>query len=384
MSHELEQSINGSYNQLPFLVSAVAGLQSKPKIDLHRHLVGSIRPEVLVYIANKIGTTIPIFGNDIERIKRSSVFMAPLEGGYKSFLSKRIWGTFKHIFSSPRGVANAMYWAISDASHDGVCYVEFRVSPYGITPDFPLTLSVFIDSLKEGIDAAARDYPGTLAKIILSVGRSTVFEKWDLFERGSYYDRLVTIASKYRDVIVGFDISGDEEKYPNKLFVEFAEKVKGANFKLTVHAGETGNVRSVWEAIELLGADRIGHGIGAVKDPILVKKLAEQRLPLEICPTSNWFLGCVPSLEVHPIREFMDQGVLVTVNTDDPVMFGNTTLSEELHHLINAKCINEGDVESLQITAIETSFASNSEKANLLSQIQKVFSATHSFATAMS
>jgi adenosine deaminase len=373
MPHELDYNPELAVEALPFGGTKFSALLNMPKIDLHRHLVGAIRPEVLVYIANKIGVTIPTFDNDAERIRKASVITSPIVDGYKHFLLKRFWSAFQPIFSSSIGASNAIYWAIADASKDNVCYVEFRISPYGINPDFPLNLHNFIDSLKEGIKAGARDFPQTLVKIILSVGRKSVIEKWPEREHSRYYDRLITVAKAYPDVVVGFDLSGDEDQYPNRRFIEFARRVKENNFKLTVHAGETDNASSVWHAVKLLKADRIGHGIGVRNDPILAKMLADRGIPLEICPTSNWLLGIVPSVAAHPCRDFMKQNIKVTINTDDPTLFGPTTLSGEFYRLILAGQITIDDVEMICRNSISASFASEKEKAILLSRVSNHF-----------
>ncbi len=358
---------------LPFAGTTLSALTSVPKIDLHRHLVGAIRPEVLVYIANKLGVTIPRFSNDAERIRKASVITNPLPDGYRHFLLKRFWSAFQPIFSSSSGAANAIYWAIADASMDNVAYVEFRVSPYGISPDFQLNLHAFTDALREGIRAGARDFPQTLVKIIFSVGRKSIVEKWPIAEHSRYYDRLITVAKAYPDIVAGFDLSGDEDRYPNERFVEFADRVKKNGFMLTVHAGETDKASAVWEAVELLHADRIGHGIGARHDQDLIERLANSHIPLELCPTSNWLLGVVPDLLDHPCKDFIENKITITINTDDPTLFRATTLSAEFYRLIVAGQINLSDVERISRDSISASFATAREKATLLSKVNDYF-----------
>jgi len=373
MQHILNYDPQLEPEVLPFAGTTLSALSAVPKIDLHRHLVGSIRPEVLVYIANKLGVAIPNFDNDVERIRHASVITSPLADGYRHFLLKRFWGAFQPIFSSYKGTANALYWAIADASKDNVCYVEFRVSPYGITPDFPLTLYKFTEALREGIAAAARDFPNTLAKVVFSVGRRSVIEKWPSHEHSRYFDRLVSVAKVFKDVVVGFDLSGDEDRYPNNQFVEFAQRVKANGFMLTVHAGETDRASSVWDAINLLHADRIGHGIGARHDDDLMTLLAEKQIPLEICPTSNLLLSIVPSLLHYPCREFLQRGIGVTINTDDPALFESATLTGEFHKLIVAGQVGVDEVEAICRNSISASFATEQEKTALLGKVTNHF-----------
>lgn len=372
--HKLDFNAANDTGELPFLGTSLAELTKIPKIDLHRHLVGSIRPEVLVYIADKLDVTLATFGNDAERIRSAAVISKPLADGYSQFLRRRIWGAFKDIFSYEKGVANAVYWAIADAARDGVVYIEFRISPYGREFNFKSKLSTatFLEALGRGISKARADFPETLTKIILSVGREAVVKWWgDTVERGKKYDRLISCANSFKEFVVGFDITGDEVAYQNPRFVDFAEKVKSAGFSLTVHAGETGDPNSVLEAIDLLHADRIGHGLGAAKDFAIMEKLAKRRIPLEICPTSNLMLGVVPSLAEHPFREFFRKGMILTINTDDPVLLGPTSQSLEFYRMIAAEQIAFEDVRRITATAIHSSFATDQEKKQIESTVEK-------------
>lgn len=385
MAHILDYNPKLEVNELPFDGNSTSQLIDMPKIDLHRHLVGAIRPQVLVYIANELGIKLPTFGNDAERIRKVSLISSPIQNGYKHFLAKRIWSVFKYIFSDKRGISNAMYWTVADAARDNVCYVEFRISPYGIQHNYTpshkeygtdgssINLYSFVSSLKKGIEAAKRDYPETIAKIIFSVGRRSVIESWEPKDRSRYYNKLITVANDFKDIIVGFDLSGDEEKYPNNLFVEFADRVKSNNFLLTIHAGETGNPESIRQAIKLLRADRIGHGIGAIHDESLMNLLAERAIPLELCPTSNLMLGLVSSMKDYPCREFLSRNLHVTINTDDPTLLGPTTLSNEFYQLLIAKQIKFTEIKKLSDFSIEASFASKEEKDQLLLKVKNFF-----------
>ncbi len=368
--HILDYFPNQGIGELPFNGISISHLKEMPKFDLHRHLIGAIRPEVLVYIANKLNLTLPTFGNDAERISKASVICKPTPNGYSQFLHQRIWGTFKEVFSRESGVTNAIYWAIADAARDGVCYVEFRVSPYGREFNLKLQLpyGVFLESLEKGIQRAHEDFPETLVKIVLSVGREAVVKWWgDSAERGRRYDKLIAGAEASRHFVVGFDITGDEVTYPNRLFVDFADKVKWKGFRLTVHAGETGDPNSVHEAVNLLNADRIGHGLGAIHDEGLMESLAERKIPLEICPTSNLMLGVVPSLKEHPCRVFLENKLRISINTDDPVLLGPTSQSAEFYRMICAQQITFEDIRQISEHSIEASFASEQEKAELRS-----------------
>jgi adenosine deaminase len=366
---------------LPFGGAYLEDLQQIPKLDLHRHLTGAVRPEVLVGEAERFGFAIPTYGYDLEKIKRSLVLNTPLgEGGYSTFLNKRVWGAFRELFNHQWGCANAIYAAIKDASKDNVVYIEFRVAPYWVDPNNPKRFKSYILALREGIVAAAKKYPNTTTKILISVTRRSIIEKWKEAPLEAYYDNLVEVASEFRDLIVGFDLAGNEDEHPNKSFVPFAQKIKSGGFKLTVHAGETGNAENIWEALELLGADRIGHGIAAQSDPSLISHLVAANIPLEVCPTSNWFLGVVPSLSRHPFKELFHAGVKTTINTDDPVLFAGTTLSQEYWRMLACGQFSVSDIAKLQQYSIEASFASEEEKQALTKCVSQTYSDSYASA----
>jgi adenosine deaminase len=356
-------------DELPFAGVSFADIRALPKIDLHRHLVGAIRPEVLLRTAHARHLTLPL-GSDVHQVRSKLVLRDPGSCNYGTFLRKRIWGEFKHILGTERGCANAVFWAVADAHSDGVVYVEFRVSPYGIGPDQPMTLSQFLGGVRRGLEIARQHFPSTIAKLVLSLGRRAVVERWPHELRRTFFAATVKAASDNHDMIVGLDLAGDEDHYPNRHFVEYAELAKGRNIPLTVHAGETGRPESVWEALEELKADRIGHGIAASKDATLMRRLARDRTPLEVCYTSNYILGVVPPFIEHPFAHLNASGVFVTVNTDDPVIFDETTLSREYYSLLRANQLSQDDLMPLVRRSAEASFLRGKERDELLERLR--------------
>lgn len=377
MTHPLDYFPNSTVADLGFGALTVGQIVSLPKLDLHRHLIGSIRAEVLVYVANKLGILLTGSAeNDADQIRKTSVISKPMEGGYEHFLRKRIWKQYKEIFSDISGIHNTLYWAVADAARDGVIYVEFRVSPNcnEFNPNFNLSLREYLSSFRKALDAAQRDFPETIARIVLSVGRNAVMERWgDESERRRRFDKLIETSQSYRDIVVGFDITGNEESYPNPYFVDFARRVKSAGFPLTVHAGETGRAESVWDAINLLNADRIGHGLGSVNDEALMDYIAEHGIPLELCPTSNLMLGVVETMEKYPCRIFLNRGIRISVNTDDPVLLGPTTMSQEFHELLDSDQIKAEDISRISYMALDSSFASEEDKSKLRLKLDRQF-----------
>ena len=168
-----------------------------------------------------------------------------------------------------------------------------------------------------------------------------------------------------RSRLVGIGMGGDESSWPAKDFRAVYDEARRRGLRTTVHAGEAAGARSVWEAIEVLGVDRVGHGIRASEDRELVRALALQRIPLECCPTSNLATGVVTSWQAHPLGALHRAGVAVTVNTDDPAMFG-TTLSEEWRVLSRHLGLTPAEVTQVGRRTIEAAFLDAGERSDLL------------------
>ena len=170
------------------------------------------------------------------------------------------------------------------------------------------------------------------------------------------------------DTLVGFGLGGPEAGVDRPQFTDVFARARAVGLHSVPHAGETTGPQTVWDALRDLGAERIGHGTSAVQDPELVDYLAEQRIPLEVCPTSNIATRAVDRLENHPIRRLYDAGVTVTVNSDDPPMFG-TTLSHEYEIAADLLDLDEQGIAELARTAVRASFMTDQEKAEITGEI---------------
>jgi adenosine deaminase len=163
-------------------------------------------------------------------------------------------------------------------------------------------------------------------------------------------------------------LTGTEGAVPEAAFVALREAADRLELGLTVHAGESGGPANVVAALDTLGADRIGHGIASVEDPALVERLVRERVPLEVCPTSNVRLGLADDLDAHPIVELLQAGVRVVVGSDDPPFF-RTTLTDELAHVVRLAGLTRRDLAGLQRRAVEVSFAPAGLRTSLLQRI---------------
>jgi adenosine deaminase len=169
-------------------------------------------------------------------------------------------------------------------------------------------------------------------------------------------------------------IGGTEHRFPPELFESAFAQARRFGFKTSAHAGETSGPESVWGAICFLDVDRIGHATRAIEDDALVEYLAERRIPVEICPVSNVRTGVVPSIEAHPIGQYLQHGILVTVNTDDPALFGNS-LAGEFDLLAGTFGLTNADLRALVLNAARSAWISEEAKAMLIRAITDEWSA---------
>jgi aminodeoxyfutalosine deaminase len=170
--------------------------------------------------------------------------------------------------------------------------------------------------------------------------------------------------------VVAFGIGGDEERGPAALFTDIYREAREAGLRLTAHAGEAVGPESIRKAVELLGAERIGHGLTAIQDPGVMALLRERRIPLEVCPTSNVATGLIARVEDHPLPRFLEAGLVVTLNSDDPAMFG-TSLESEFVQAAKAFSLSRAQIVQFCENAIRYSFLPERDKQRLLRELSQ-------------
>jgi adenosine deaminase len=329
-----------------------------PKIELHRHLQGSIRTTTIIDIAQRYKVYLPELA--APRLERIVKHRHPAKNLHE-FLKP--WSIFSRIMVNPEIASRITYEAIEDAASDGIEYLELRFAPYAMSNNMKIGTRELLDAIVAAIKDAEK-HSRIIVKLVLGIVRM------DPMKYHSYNLEVLDVAQDYLDFVVGFDLTGDEANFPPSLYSSFFKQVRERGFKVTVHAGEAAGPESVKEAVELLCADRIGHGISALNDPsvmqlLLRPPLQKRPIAVEICPTSSFLTKTLPRNEIIPtIIRFLDYGVPVTISSDSPQVC-NTTLTDELQWLSESKLLSTIQIISLLENAIEYSFAPRQLKHQL-------------------
>jgi adenosine deaminase len=326
-------------------------LRAAPKVELHVHLEGSIRPETVLELARRNGVALPATSSE----------------GLREWFRFRDFRHFVEVYVAvSRCLRTAADYELityelgAELARQHVGYAEVTFSP----STHELVLGVPHDTYFAGLTAGRarveRDFGIELAWVFDIVRANPVVT--------AYADYVTRVAMEGRaDGVVALGLGGLEAGNPPELFAPWFERARGAGLHSVPHAGEIVGPQSVWDAIRVLGAERIGHGVRAWEDPVLVEHLAASGVPLELCPTSNIRLGVYPDLAHHPLRRLHDAGVQLTVNSDDPALF-NTTLDDEVATLATAfgfTAAEVGAVDEIVLAGVRQSFLPPERKVTL-------------------
>jgi adenosine deaminase len=320
-----------------------------PFIDLHRHLDGSVRLETILELGRQHDIKLP--GTTVEELRPHAQVTEP-QPGLMAFLAKMLWAT--KVLADGEACRRVARENVEDAKREGIDYLELRFSPWFMAEPNQLDPREVIEGIVAGI---AEGVETTRLRVNL-IGILSRTYGADIAMRE--LDALLA----YREHFVALDLAGDEANFPAPMFVYHFKKGRDAGWRVTVHAGEAGGAQSVWDAIKLLGAERIGHGTRALDDPKLTDYLAENRVPIEANLTSNVHTSTVPNLASHPLREMMSRGLVCSINTDDPGLSG-IDLRHEYEVAAPAAGLTRDQIHQAQINALETAFLSDDEKRAL-------------------
>jgi len=345
-------------------------IRAVPKVLLHDHLDGGLRPQTVLELAHEIGYR-DLPGDNVEELTRRLT-----EGAHRGHLEIYL-DAFRHtvaVMQTPDALRRVAAECAADLAADGVVYAEVRFAPElhterGLSLDE--VVEAVLDGFREGSASAARAGRGITVYALLTAMRTAARSL-----------EIAELAVRHRDEgVVGFDIAGAEAGWPPSRHLDAFQYLKRENFHITIHAGEAFGLPSIWEAVQWCGTERLGHGVrivddieispaGAVRLGRLATYIRDRRIPLEMAPTSNVQTGAARSIAEHPIRILRQLQFRVTVNTDNRLM-SQVTLSSEFHRLAAEFGYGWSDVEWLTINAMKSAFAGFDERLRLINTVIK-------------
>jgi adenosine deaminase len=343
-----------------------------PKVLLHDHLDGGLRPSTVVDLAPGAGHALP--ADDAESLRRW------FEESADSGSLERYLETFDHtvaVMQSAENLRRVARECVEDLADDGVVYAEIRYAPEQHLRG-GLSLEQVVEAVKagfeEGEEAARRDGEPIVVRQLLTAMRHQARSR-----------EIAELVVRYRDEgVVGFDIAGAEAGFPPTRHLDAFEFLQRENAHFTIHAGEAFGLPSIWEAIQWCGADRLGHGVRIIDDiheksdggyalGRLASYVRDKRIPLEMCPRSNVQTGAAKSVAEHPIGILKDLGFRVTVNIDNRLMSG-TSMTEEMWGLVEAFDFTLADLRWFTINAMKSAFLPFDERLDIINtQIKPVY-----------
>jgi len=326
-----------------------------PLIELHRPIDGSVRLTTILELGKEHGVKLP--AATLEEL-RPHVQVVERQPGVMAFISKMLWMTA--VLGDAAACQRVARESVEDAKREGIDYIELRFSPWFMSEPHGLDLARVVEAVVTGVREGA-DETGVGVKLIGILSRT--------YGPEIAHRELAALLAQ-REHIVALDLAGDEANFPPKLFVEHFKRARDAGWRVTVHAGESAGPESVWDALRLLGAERIGHGVRAMEDPALINYLFENHIGIEANLTSNVQTSTVSDLASHPLREMLARGLLASINTDDPGVSA-IDLPHEFEVAAVAAGLSCGQIRQAQANALETAFLSKEEKAELAQQKAK-------------
>jgi aminodeoxyfutalosine deaminase len=329
MAHASEQLPSGFIRQLP-------------KAELHLHLEGSIDPHTLAELRARHGKTVD--SAEMEQLYHYQAFT--------DFL--RAFKRVTEDLRTPEDFELITYRLMEKLQAENVLHAEVYIS-VGVYLRRKQDFAAIFEGLERGRQRGEREFGVSLLWIFDAVRQFGRVEA----------ERVAELAVNYKNRnVVGFGTGGDELQGPAEMFREVYAYAGQHGLRLTAHAGENAGPDSIWGALNL-HAERIGHGLTACQDPELVEELSKRQIPVEICLTSNLLTRCCPSIPEHPIRNYFDQGVMITLNTDDPAMFA-TSLSREYQLAQDHFGFTDEHLRELARNSFEASFLPAAEKLKFL------------------
>ncbi|MEN8143334.1 MAG: adenosine deaminase [Gemmatimonadota bacterium] len=327
-------------------------IREVPKTELHVHLDGSLRPETIQDLAATYGVELPF--SEIDEL--ADYLLVRDAANLEDYLAR--FEVTLSVMQRSDALEQIAYELCEDAAAENVRYMEIRYSPILHTRN-GLPLPETVDAPLRGIRAAEEKLGIRAALIICGIRNMSADASRDLAD--------LAVAYKERGV-VGFDLAGAEYNYPAKKHKNAFYTVRNANISATIHAGEAYGPESIHQAIHYCGAHRIGHGTRLFEDPDLMQYVNDHRIPLEICLTSNVQTRAVADFASHPVRQYYDAGLVVSLHTDNRLMSG-TTVTEEYARAVEHLDFGLDDVAQMILNGFRSSFLHQGERSELLEEV---------------
>ncbi|MBX3021030.1 MAG: adenosine deaminase [Bdellovibrionales bacterium] len=312
------------------------------KAELHRHLELCLRPDTIWELAPRFGISLKSQREFQERF----MILEPMKD-LGTVLNKFL--DTQKLLATPEILERIAFEAAEDCyRNENLRIVEFRYSPTFVAMGHDMTFEQIHEAIVRGVRKAEEVYP-------MAVGLVCIIQRILPVKDA---ERVTDFAIANKDTFVGLDIADNEEGFDSKPFAPLFKRAAAAGLGITVHSGEAPNPKAaswVMDAIEVLGAQRIGHGVQIYRDEAVMKTVRDRKIPLELCLTSNMLTTAVPDLKEHPLKKLFDYGVLTTINTDDPGIF-NTNLNREFRIAHQIQGLSHEELEKCSQIAAEHSF----------------------------
>lgn len=329
-------------------------IRAMPKVELHVHLEGSILPETLLVLARRHDVALP--ADDVAGLRDWYRFR-----DFPHFVE--IYFKISECLRTPDDIELITREFLAGQARQNILHSEVTYTPYTHYLQKGMAWDDQLAAINRARHWAGREH-GVSMGLVVDYARSLDLEG------------CVTSAdwaiSGMGNGVLAFGLGGPEVGHPPEKFTQAFDRARAAGLPSVPHAGETEGPASIWGALRALGAVRLGHGVRCLEDPALIEELRERRIPLEVCPSSNVCLGVAPSLAEHPLPRLIDEGLVVTINSDDPPMF-DTTMTDELLRVASAFDLGAQDLEDFMLTAARCSFLDGEEKRELEASMSKLF-----------
>jgi adenosine deaminase len=318
--------------------------ETLPLVELHLHLEGSIPLPALWELICKYGgdPTVP----DMDSLQRRFMYK-----DFPHFIQTWIWkNSFLREYEDFAFIAEQV---ARDLLNQNILYAEAHYSPSGFVEQ-DLNIREITRAVRSGLDRVKGIEVALIADLIRDLGPESAARTLQAVKEVRGYG------------VVGVGLGGSEQAFPPDLFAEVYADARRSGFHTTAHAGEAAGAASIWGAVRLLGVERIGHGTRAEEDGDLMAYLADRQIPVEMCPLSNVRTGVVGRIEAHPVRRYFDRGLLITISTDDPKMFGNS-IAEEYRTLETVFEFTPAEIRRVRANSVKASWMDPEKKERLLS-----------------